>query len=206
MSAAWLRGIIGTSATAVRRTLGRFVETVLAVRLERRYYLVEASMRRAVNLSLIRPALIHSRHGFCFNARERRHDDGINCLAVARDGVKATAGWRGESNIPGLTEVRPDLLLLVSEGSFGPGTYALEYERSAAAAKLRTFRRAAAASRTLPVLFACETEGTVALFISERLSLPLLATMIDAALSGPLTREHTVWSEPGRRVRLRCHV
>ena len=31
------------------------------------------------------------------------------------------AGWRGEVNVPGLTQVRPDLLVEVSEGPLGAG-------------------------------------------------------------------------------------
>ena len=37
--------------------------------------------------------------------------------------VETVAGWRGEINIPGLTQVRPDLLVQVAEGSLGAGTY-----------------------------------------------------------------------------------
>ena len=33
--------------------------------------------------------------------------------------------------MPGLTQVRPDLLVLVSEGPYGEGTYYLEFERRA---------------------------------------------------------------------------
>ena len=31
------------------------------------------------------------------------------------------AGWRGEVNVPGLTQVRPDLLVQVSDGTLGAG-------------------------------------------------------------------------------------
>ena len=37
--------------------------------------------------------------------------------------METVAGWRGEINIPGLTQVRPDLLVQVAEGSLGAGTY-----------------------------------------------------------------------------------
>lgn len=215
MRPAWLSEIAGVSASAVGRALGRFVETGLAARYEGRLYLAEAGMRRAANLSRIRPAVVRSRHGRYLRAasrrRELRHDDGLNRLVVgfAREGVEAFAGWRGELNLPGLTQVRPDLLLLVSAGPFGSGPHAVEYERRAVERgpielKLGPYRRAAAAGRPLPVLFVCETERAVAHFLNARRSLPLLAATESAALTGPLTGERTVWSEPRRSVRLRC--
>lgn len=217
MRPGWLEDMASASASAVRRTIRRFLETGLAARFEGRLYLAEAGMRRAANLSRIRPAVIRNRHGLYLRAgsrrRERRHDDGLNQLVVgfAREGVEAFAGWRGEVNLPGLTQIRPDLLLLVSAGPFGPGVYAVEFERRAVgpglvAAKLRTYRRAAADGQPLPVLFVCETERAVTQFIAARGSLPLLATSQAAALAGPLTGEQTVWSEPGRRVQLICEA
>ena len=41
------------------------------------------------------------------------------------------AGWRGEVNVPGLTQVRPDLLVLVEEGPLGAGPHCIEFERRA---------------------------------------------------------------------------
>lgn len=213
MRAAWLRELTGASAARVGATLRRFLATGLAARFEGRYYLAEAGMGRAANLSRVRPSVIRSRHGVYLEAgwrrRERRHDDGVNRLVLGfhREGVGAFAGWRGEVNILGLTQVRPDLLLLVAEGPFGPGSYALEFERRAStpggiARKLRPYRRAAAAGRGLPVLFVCETEAAAARFIASRGNLPLLATTLATALAGPLTGEHTVWSEPGRPVHM----
>ena len=47
----------------------------------------------------------------------------MNRLVVrfAREGAEVVAGWRGEVNVPNLTQVRPDLLVQVSEGTPGSG-------------------------------------------------------------------------------------
>ena len=73
-------------------------------------------------------------------------------VRFAREGVEVAAGWRGEVNVPNLTQVRPDLLVLVSEGALGRGTHYIEFERTAVrpdrvAEKLGSYRRMAAAGR-----------------------------------------------------------
>ena len=67
-----------------------------------------------------------------YREQERRHNDGVNRLVVrfAREGV--AVGWRGEINVPGLTQVRPDLLVRVSQGTLGPGFHCIEFERQSA--------------------------------------------------------------------------
>ena len=215
MPAAWLAEISGVSQRAAAGILRRLLDAGLAVRHDRRYYLAERGFVRAANLSRIQPGAIRSRHGAYLQARFRRlqrlHDDGVNRLVLrfAREGVRAFAGWRGEVNIPDLTQLRPDLLLLVSEGPFGPGTYAIELERHATfpgtiAEKLRPYRRAAEAGRAMPVLFVCETRIAAERFAAAAGSLPLLSTSEASALRGPLTGDRTVWTGPGQSVGLRC--
>ena len=70
-------------------------------------------MRRAANMSRVLPLVIRRRHGAYldrwYREHEQRHNDGVNRLVVrfAREGVETIAGWRGEVNVPGLTQVRP---------------------------------------------------------------------------------------------------
>ena len=71
-------------------------------------------------------------------------------VRFGREGVKVAAGWRGEVNVPGLTQVRPDLLVQVSGGALGAGTHCIEFEPTAVrpervAEKLGPYRRRAAA-------------------------------------------------------------
>ena len=137
MRLSWLREIVGGSAGEISRHLGRLVETGLVAVFDGQNYLSELGMRRAANMSRVLPAVISSRHGAYldrwYREHEQRHNDGVNRLVVrfAREGVEVVAGWRGEVNVPGLTQVRPDLLVQVSEGPLGEGTHYIEFERTA---------------------------------------------------------------------------
>ena len=119
-------------------------------------------------MSRVLPSVIRRRHGAYldrwYREHEQRHNDGVNRLVVrfAREGVDAVAGWRGEINVPGLIQVRPDLLVQVSAGAMGAGAHCIEFERTATAPrdvdhKLGPYRRMAAAGRPLPLLMVCET-------------------------------------------------
>ena len=76
-------------------------------------------------MSRVMPSVIRSRQGAYldrwYREHEQHHNDGVNRLVVrfAREGVEVVSGWRGEVNVPGLTQVRPDLLVQVSEGTLG---------------------------------------------------------------------------------------
>ncbi len=133
-----------------------------------RHYLSELGMKRAANMSRVLPSVIRSRHGAYldrwYREHEEHHNDGVNRLVVrfAREGVETVVGWRGEVDVPSLTQVRPDLLMQVSEGTLDAGTHYIEFERSAVrpervAEKLGPYRRMAAAGRALPLLMVCET-------------------------------------------------
>ena len=172
-------------------------------------------MRRAANMSRVLPSVIRSRHGAYldrwYREHEQTHNDGVNRLVVrfAREGVDAVAGWRGEVNAPGLTQVRPDLLVQVSEGALGAGAYCIEFERSAVSPydanhKLGPYRRIAAAGRPLPLLMVCETARGRANFRSVAGNLPMLTAILERALAGPLTGPVTVWSRNGVPVALHC--
>ena len=119
-------------------------------------------------MSRVLPSVIRSRHGAYldrwYREHEQHHNDGVNRLVVrfAREGVEVVAGWRGEVNVPNLTQVRPDLLVQVNEGTLGAGTHYIEFERQAVPPseveyKLGPYRRMAAAGRPLPLLMVCET-------------------------------------------------
>ena len=137
MRASWLREIVGGSSGEVSRHLGRFVRTGLVAVFDGRHYLSELGMKRAANMSRVLPAVIRSRHGAYldrwYREHEQHHNDGVNRLVVrfAREGAEVVAGWRGEVNVPNLTQVRPDLLVQVNEGTLGAGTHYIEFERQA---------------------------------------------------------------------------
>ena len=215
MRVSWLAEVAGGSSSEVSRHLKRFVDTGLVAVFNHRHYLSELGMRRAANMSRVLPEIIRSRHGAYLERRyrehEQTHNDGVNRLVVrfAREGVEAVAGWRGEVNVPGLTQVRPDLLVQVSEGPFGAGTYYIEFERSAVSPldvqdKLGPYRRMAGAGRPLPLLVVCETGRGQVNFRAAGGTLPLLTATQERALAGPLTGPVTVWSRNGVPAALYC--
>ena len=215
MRASWLREVVQGSPSEISRHLRRFVETGLVAVFDGRHYLSELGMRRAANMSRVLPAIIKSRHGpyldRWYREHEQRHNDGVNRLVVqfAREGVEAVAGWRGEVNVPGLTQVRPDLLLLVSQGPFGEGAHFIKFERRAVlpfqvAEKLGPYRRMAAARRALPLLMVCETELGEENFQAGGDRLPMLTATLERAMAGPLTGAVTVWHNGGVLASLHC--
>ena len=215
MRASWLAEVAGGSPREVSRNLGRFVDTRLVAVFDGRHYLSELGMRRAANMSRIQPYIIRSRHGAYldrwYREHEQRHNDGVNRLVVrfAREGVEAVAGWRGEVNVTGLTQVRPDLLVQVSEGTLGVSTYCIEFERSAVSRydvnhKLGPYRRMAAAGRALPLLMVCETARGRANFRAAAGTLPMLTAILERALAGPLTGPVTVWARNGVPAAMHC--
>ena len=215
MRASWLREVVGGSSGEISRHLGRFIQTGLVAVFDGRHYLSELGMKREANMSRVRPRVIQQRHGAYldrwYREHEQTHNDGVNRLVVrfAREGVAAVAGWRGEVNVPGLTQVRPDLLVQVSEGPLGAGAYCIEFERSAVSPydvshKLGPYRRMAAAGRSLPLLMVCETARGRANFRAVAGTLPMLTAILERALAGPLTGPVTVWSRNGVPAALRC--
>ena len=217
MRASWLREIVGNSSGEVTRHLGRFVQTGLVAVFDGRHYLSELGMRRAANMSRVLPSIIRSRHGAYldrwYREHEQRHNDGVNRMVVrfAREGVDAVAGWRGEVNVPGLTQVRPDLLVQVSDGTLGPGTHSIEFERRAVqpfqvAEKLQPYRRMAEAGRPLPLLMVCETARGRQNFRAAAGALPMLTATLERALAGPVTGAVTVWSRNGDPAALHCRT
>ena len=180
-----------------------------------RHYLSELGMRRTVHMSWVLPSVIRRPHGTYLDRRYRehqgRHNDGVNQLFVrfALERVDVAAGWRGEMNVPDLIQVRPDLLVQVSEGALGAGAYCIEFERSAVAPqdvdhKLGPYRRMAASGRPLPLLMVCETARRRRNFRTAAGALPMLTATLERALAGPLTGAVTVWSRNGVRAALHC--
>ena len=215
MRASWLREVVGGSSVEVSRRVGRFVQTGLVAVFDGRHYLSELGMRRAANMSRVLPSVIRSRHGAYldrwYREHEQRHNDGVNRLVVrfAREGAEVFAGWRGEVNVPGLTQVRPDLLVQVSGGALGTGAYYIEFERTAVrpervAEKLGPYRRMAAAGRALPLLMVCETALGRRNFRAAAGPLPMLTATMERALAGPVTGAVTVWSRDGVPAALHC--
>ena len=215
MRTSWLSEVVAGSPGEVSRHLRRFVDTGLVAVFDGRHYLSELGMRRAANMSRVLPDIIRRRHGSYlerpYREHELLHNDGVNRLVVrfAREGVAVTAGWRGEVNLPGLTQVRPDLLVQVSAGTLGAGTHCIEFERyspvpSQVEHKLGPYRRMAVSGRPLPLLVVCETARGLYNFRAAAGTLPMLTATLERALAGPVTGPVTVWSRDGVPAALHC--
>ena len=213
--ASHLRRIVGGASAEVRRILDDFVSTGLVAEFDGRYYVAELGMRRAATLSRVSAAAIRRRHGAYlergYREHELGHNDGLNRLVMrfAQEGVAVAAGWRGEVNVPNVTQVRPDLLAPVVAGPYGGGYHFLEYERFAGSqrteSKLRPYRRMMEMGRPLPMLVVGDSRQVVENFLSLAGDLPLLAATLDMALQGPLSGAYTVWRNPaGGSVELHC--
>ena len=105
--------------------------------------------------------------------------------------------------------MRPDLLVQVSEGTLGPGTHCIQFERRAVSRndvnhKLGPYRRMAAVGRALPLLMVCETAQGRRNFRAAAGTLPMLTTTLERALAGPVTGAVTVWSRDGVPAALHC--
>ena len=215
MRASWLSELVGGNVSEVSRHLRRFVQTGLVAVFDGRHYLSDLGMRRAANMSRVLPDMIRRRHGAYldrwYREHEQHHDDGVNRLVArfAREGVDVVAGWRGEVNVPNLTQVRPDLLVQVTGGTLGPGFHCIEFERRAVTLpavehKLGPYRRMAASGRALPLLMVCETARGRTNFQAAAGTLPMLTATLERALAGPVTGVVTVWSRDGVPSALHC--
>ena len=214
MRTSHLRRVAGGSAAAIRRLLDDFVSAGLMAEFDGRYYLDQAGIARAATLSRVSAAAIRRRHGAYlepwYRHHELAHNDGVNRLVVrfAQQGVAAVAGWRGDVNVPDITQVRPDLLVPVVAGPFGGGFHFLEYERTnrtdRAGIKLRPYRRMAQLGRPLPALFVCD-DPFIEEYYRSAGGFPLLTVTTERALAGPLTGGDTVWRSPsGEPAALHC--
>ena len=215
MRASWLQEIVGGNPGEVSHHLRRFLDTGLVAVFDGRHYLSELGIRRAANMSRVLPDIIRRRHGSYldrwYREHEEGHNDGVNRLVVrfAREGVPVAAGWRGEVNLPGLTQVRPDLLVQVGAGTLGAGTHCIEFERyspvpSQVEHKLGPYRRMVASGRPLPLLVVCETAKGLYNFRAAAGTLPMLTATLERALAGPVTGPVTVWSRDGVPAALHC--
>ena len=199
-----LSRLLNAAPRQVNASLARLVDVGLIDRFDNRCYLTEQGLHRAANISRLLASALTRRHGAyllpSFLHRQRHHDSGINQLVLqfASEGASAFVGWRGEINVPGVTQIRPDLVVLVSDGPLGSGAYCLEYERSATAPsevieKIRPYRKCAAVGRHVPLLMVCETEQAAGRFAEYDTLMPMLVTHMAAAEAGQLTGDITVW-------------
>lgn len=206
-----LRHLVNATSAAVHESLTQLAVAGLVDASEGHCYLAERGLRRAANLNRILAGSLIRRHGAylhpSFRDMQLRHDEGLNRLVVqfATEGAAVFAGWRGEINLPNITQIKPDLLIQVTEGPLGAGPHCVEFERAATqpnevTRKLGPYRRCAAAGRPIPVLVVCETERAAGHFLEHDALMPMLVTHVAAIDAGRLTGDETVWRRRGVEV------
>ena len=217
MQGSQLSRLLNVSPRRINAALAALDEVGLIDRFDGHCYLTERGLRRAANLSRLLASALIRRHGAylspTFRHRQRHHDEGVNRLVLqfAAEGAAAFVGWRGEINVPAVTQVRPDLVVLVADGPLGSGAYCLEYERSATSPseiidKIRPYRKCSAVGLPAPLLMVCETEQAAERFAEYDSLLPLLVTHTAAVEASRLTGDVTVWRRRGfDTVSLHCH-
>ena len=144
-------------------------------------------------------------------APHRRHTLGRNDMMVAMKsaGLLVYAGWRTLRNIPDVTQVPPDAVMM-AKNNFGEVVVFLEYERSAikpsrVSNKVGPYLKLAQEGQPTWVAFVCETEAGAQTFRAEIASIyreqgiPLSAmvTTIDQLKKGPIRGAETIWEVHG---------
>ena len=183
--------------------LRRLVAAGLVVIIDGRFYLTEPAWRRAVKIDRVSGGRAKNRLASFITEedhtrkRYRRHDAAVMDLAdqFRRHGMPVAKGWRAVLNVPGVTQVAPDLVVCVGDGPFGNAWHYLEFERSATEPaaverKLRPYFRMADNGVSLPLLVVCERRTAEEVFWAKGRGLRMLTTTLAEARPGPW------WGQP----------
>ncbi|MCY4417726.1 MAG: hypothetical protein OXE87_15660 [Chloroflexi bacterium] len=136
--------------------------------------------------------------------KERMHNRAVNEFATlcARAGSRPMSGWRGEVNIPGVTQVKPDVLVYLSEGPAGHGLYMVEVERSAkypskVEPKLRPYRKLMAAGHDVRLLVVVLEYQARKNFAERGDGMPMAVAVLDELKKGMPAGEPDLWLRGG---------
>ena len=135
---------LGLRSSDVDPIIDGFVENGFMSRYGRNIRVSAAGWKRSARRDRVHLSTIRERWQFLSDpddvhrARNRHHQQGLIILAETciRYQLPVAAGWRSVMNIPGVTQIHPDAMVLVGDGPLGAGWYCLEYERSATTPKL----------------------------------------------------------------------
>lgn len=138
----------------------------------------------------------------------RRHTIAVNetMLRLYEAGITAHAGWRAVLDIPGRTQIKPDLVIL-AEALLGLGVYYIEVERTAVHPeqvldKLYPYQETFKAGVPGIGIFITEKPEAELLFRQLGRDLPLLTSTLRDVRRGPLRGVDTVWRYQGLPVTL----
>ena len=206
----------GASAAKIRAALQGLLDADLICDIDGYYYLADPGMvwtsrRDRWSVQAVRGRfrrfLGDSRW---WHNRERLHNIGINEIGARSNaaGLPFATGWRFVVNVPGVTQLAPDGVILVSTGPFGPGPYLMEFERSAvepqsALKKCLPHRKAQEKGVGMPVIFVVENAEVEALYQQIGADLRLLTTTLADVRKGPVVGRETCWRYQGKPVEIR---
>ena len=138
----------------------------------------------------------------------RRHTLAVNqvMIRLREAGIKVFPGWRSVVDIPGVTQLKPDLVMF-AETPLGAYLYYIEVERTAVhpeqvANKLAPYRGAREAAYFAPAVFLTERPDAEELFRRQSRGLPVLTSTLADTRRGPLAGEISVWRLDGQSVPL----
>ena len=138
----------------------------------------------------------------------RRHTVAVNqvMIRLQEAGITAFPGWRAFLDIPGVTQLKPDLVAF-AETPLGRYLYYIEVERTAVhpgqvARKLAPYREAQRMGKFAPAIFITERPEAEALFRRQSRGLPVLTSTLADTKRGPLAGESAVWRHDGQTVPL----
>ena len=137
-----------------------------------------------------------------------RHTHAVNrtMIALVEAGLRPYCGWRGVRDLPGITQLKPDLIVS-AKTSLGEGLYYIEVERTAihpeqVAGKVRPYERANKELGKTFVIFIVENPKVEHLFQRLIGNLPALTSTLRDVRQGPVTGDQTVWRHKGNPVNL----
>ena len=202
--------MVRESNRKTKEALDPLVAAGLVVQLEKRFYMASGGMTRAAYRDRISVGTINRRLGQYlapdgrYRRRNVRHNGGVNRLAVSftKDWLPVAGGWRGIFNVPGVTQLAPDLMVLLREGPFGFGWHYVEYERTAVApqqilTKTRPYRLFAHEGYPRPLIVVTEREAAEAAFVRACPDLPMLTSTLDRAAKGFVLDIPGIWRYRG---------
>ena len=138
----------------------------------------------------------------------RRHTIAVNqlMLRLYESGITPFAGWRAVLDIPGVTQLKPDLVMF-AETALGRYLYYIEVERTAVhpqqvARKITPYREAHRMGHFAPVIVITEKPEAEELFRRQSRGLPVLTCTLADTRRGPLAGPDSVWRLDGQAIPL----
>ena len=199
-----LAAVAGISHSTARAVLGKFIDGGAIMVEGGEHYVTRSGIsllarlsRTTVAQAMGPTARFLERKG---RDKERAHNGSVNLFAAlcAKAGSRPLAGWRGEVNIVGVTQVKPDLLVKLREGPGGAGWYMVEVERTAkypskVLPKLRPYRRLDQAGHDVRLLVVTLEDRARRNFSQLGNGLPMAVAVLAALKEGMPAGKPGLW-------------